>query len=177
MFLFLDWVPWIAANTFCVLWIGDCIMLEWFGWLTNTLALEGCRETLSTWGKPQGCSLQWIHKRDRVLYPWNASRGMVFIWQSDPEHLSLCSYCKMRIQKAFFCLFLWSNQMGSTPRNRQQSEPKNDKTIQMVPWKCCYMIKATLWTLFPAWWTWKFTLFIPEWKKKKKSVWHKILSG
>lgn len=83
--------------------------------------------------------------KDRGLCSQNTSRVMVFIWQSDPEHLSLCSYCKMRIQKAFSA-FLWSNRTGSTPRNRQQSEPKNHKTIQIFPWPCCCVIKATLWT-------------------------------
>lgn len=86
-------------------------MLEWFGWLTNTLALESCRETLSTWGKPQGCSENWAHKRPVPVF--HASRVVVFIWQGDPEHLSLCSFYKMKIHKACSVLyFLFSCQSG-----------------------------------------------------------------
>lgn len=38
MFLFLDSLLWTAARTFCVLWMGDCIMPEWLGRLTSGLA-------------------------------------------------------------------------------------------------------------------------------------------
>lgn len=51
--------------------------------------------------------------------------------ESRVQHLSLFNYCQMRIHRDFFCLFLWSNRMGRTPRNREQSEPKNHKTAQI----------------------------------------------
>lgn len=122
---FLDSVPWTAANTFYVLWIGDCIMLEWFGWLTNALVLESGRETLSTWGKPQCCAQLCAHKRPDSVFAKSLPGLMVLSWQDDQQHLSFVhSWWNKEDKLCIFCVLLVHADAGS-PQNRQQSEPTN----------------------------------------------------